>query len=66
MRCVCCNKKLSDYECTAKHAETGAYLDTCMKCLDGLGIPIEGREDFSSSYEESDDFLDEEGEEGAN
>jgi len=33
MKCVCCNKVLSDYEATLKHAETGEYLDTCMECL---------------------------------
>lgn len=33
MKCVCCNKVLSDYEATIKHAETGAYLDTCTECL---------------------------------
>lgn len=39
MRCSCCNKTLSDYEATLRHAETGAFLDTCLRCLDGLGIP---------------------------
>jgi len=33
MRCVCCNKMLSDYEATLKHGETGEYLDTCSSCL---------------------------------
>jgi hypothetical protein len=33
MRCVCCNKMLSDYEATLKHGETGEYLDTCTGCL---------------------------------
>ena len=33
MHCVCCNKVLSDYEATLKHAETGEYLDTCTDCL---------------------------------
>lgn len=33
MHCICCNKVLSDYEATLKHAETGEYLDTCMECL---------------------------------
>lgn len=33
MKCVCCNKALSDYEATLKHGETGEYLDTCMECL---------------------------------
>lgn len=33
MKCVCCDKALSDYEATMKHAETGDYLDTCLECL---------------------------------
>lgn len=33
MKCVCCNKVLSDYEATLKHGETGEYLDTCSECL---------------------------------
>jgi hypothetical protein len=33
MHCTCCNKILSDYEATLKHAETGEYLDTCTECL---------------------------------
>ena len=33
MKCICCNKVLSDYEATLKHAETGEYLDTCTECL---------------------------------
>ena len=36
MRCVCCNKLLSDYEATLKHGETGQYLDTCSSCLDEI------------------------------
>jgi hypothetical protein len=33
MKCICCNKVLSDYEATLKHGETGEYLDTCSECL---------------------------------
>lgn len=55
-RCSCCWKKLNDYELTAKHAETGEYLDTCMKCLSGLGIPIDGREDLNKKDIPEDDL----------
>lgn len=54
MRCVCCNKALNDYESTLKHAETGAYLDICVKCLDGLNIPVVGRKDLNP-FDESND-----------
>lgn len=38
MRCYCCNCNLSDYESVLKHPETNEYLDTCLKCLDEIGI----------------------------
>jgi hypothetical protein len=33
MKCICCNKSLSDYEATLRHAETREFLDTCAECL---------------------------------
>ena len=33
MRCVACNKNLSDFESTRKSAETGEYLDMCNECF---------------------------------
>ncbi len=33
MRCVACNKNLSDFESTRKSAETGEYLDMCNDCF---------------------------------
>jgi len=47
MRCVCCNRNLSDYESTLRHAETNEFLDTCMKCLKDLPIPTKGRSDLN-------------------
>lgn len=32
MRCICCDKRLSDFEATRKHINTGEYLDMCNKC----------------------------------
>jgi len=57
MRCVCCNKNLNDWESTARHAETGEFLDTCRHCLDSLEIPIHGRADLSPD-EDMDEELD--------
>lgn len=54
MRCYCCQRSLNDYESTLKSAQTGSYLDMCMKCLDGLDIETLGREDLSS-FEELDE-----------
>jgi hypothetical protein len=43
-----------------KHAITGEYLNTCKKCLDGLNIPVVGREDLNPEEEITDwDELDE-------
>lgn len=39
MRCVICNKALSDYESTRKVANTGEYLDMCQDCYGVLDIP---------------------------
>ena len=57
MRCACCNRSLNDYESTLRSESTGQFLDMCMRCLDGLGIATQGREDLSP-YEafEQDDF----------
>lgn len=63
MRCVCCNRNLNDYESTLRKAETGEFLDTCLKCLEGLGITTIGRKEFSPyDYveEEYDSFVVEE------
>lgn len=58
MRCCCCDKNLSDWESTARHAETGLFLDTCKKCLEETDIPVFGRKDLDPNYEEEDDFPD--------
>lgn len=55
MRCYCCGRALNDYESTLKSAQSGEYLDTCMKCLDGLDIETVGREDLSMFDEPTDD-----------
>lgn len=55
MRCTCCNRNLSDYESTLRHAITREFLDTCNKCLDGLDIPTMGRPDLAKVVE-ADEF----------
>lgn len=32
MRCVCCDKNLSDFESTRKSVTTNDYIDMCNKC----------------------------------
>lgn len=62
MRCTCCNRNLNDFESTLKSAQTGDYLDTCLKCLEGSGIDTEGRNDLNPYDESSDEDFDETGE----
>jgi hypothetical protein len=47
MRCQCCNKNLTDFESTARHAITGEFLDTCRKCLKDIPVPVQGRQDLN-------------------
>lgn len=54
MRCDCCNVQLNDWEATAKDVG-GRYLDTCKKCLQGLGIAQLGRPDLNPEEEVEDD-----------
>ena len=65
MRCGCCNKRLSDYESTLKHAVTGAYLDTCLSCLSEIAhevpMPVKARKDLVPDmdiYDEVDELTD--------
>ena len=60
MRCGCCNKRLSDYETTLKHAETGHYLDTCMDCLSEIAydVPmlVKDRKDLITSMDNQEEL----------
>lgn len=58
MRCSCCNKNLSDYESTLRHAETLAFLDTCLQCLKEIAIPTMGRSDLNPYERVDDDIFD--------
>lgn len=60
MRCVCCNKNLSDKESTRKAVNTGEYLDMCDGCFSTVAdeFPyIEGH-GHTSHQEDLDDFED--------
>lgn len=51
MHCTVCDKLLSDYESTLKHATYNYYIDTCVKCLKGLSIATVGRDDLLGEQE---------------
>ena len=59
MRCYCCDKNLSDYESTLRSKSTGEYLDTCLKCLQGLEIEYVGNQSLKRKFEEDPGDLDE-------
>lgn len=58
MRCDCCNKRLNDYETTLKSTLTGEYMNTCVKCLDGLPIKTTGRPDLLQIKEVNEEVAD--------
>ncbi len=49
IKCSCCDRFLSDYESTLRHAITREFLDTCNKCLEDLNIPVVGRPDLEKT-----------------
>jgi len=65
MRCVCCNKNLSDKESTRKAVNTGEYLDMCDVCfstvaeefpyIEGHGKGPSGKEEDNIDDEEWND-----------
>lgn len=64
MRCLSCNKILSDFESTRKSALTGEYLDMCNHCFSEIAYDVDTivREDLreDETLDEDDDYEDEE------
>jgi|TARA_R110000787_G_scaffold85148_1_gene181951 hypothetical protein len=49
MRCLACDKNLSDFESTRKHHESGEFIDLCNRCYSTIQNEvndIEEREDL--------------------
>jgi hypothetical protein len=68
MRCLSCDRKLSDYESTRKYASSGSFVDLCNRCFSEVSedIPdIEG-DGFDHVYEEDEDETHSNGLEGFN
>jgi hypothetical protein len=40
MRCLSCNKILSDYESTRKYKETKTFIDLCNTCFSSSDLNI--------------------------
>jgi len=53
MRCLACDKLLTDFEATRKSAETKQYIDLCNYCYQGVSKDIvsEEREDLRNNDE---------------
>lgn len=58
MRCLCCNRNLSDLESTRRHADTGDFLDICNRCLRDIDIPYTERSDLTDVLEDDEDVED--------
>jgi hypothetical protein len=56
MRCLCCNRNLSDAESTARHPINETFLDMCFPCLREIGISPLVREDIEDTVVDYDDF----------
>lgn len=52
MRCYCCDKQLTDYEATLLICSTDEFADTCLKCLEGLGINVKGNSQLKRRHDE--------------
>lgn len=52
MKCLCCDKLLTDYESTRKHAVTGIFIDLCQQCFKSVQadahLPTKDRKDLIS------------------
>lgn len=56
MRCICCDKNLSDFESTRKSIHTNEYLDMCQRCYSTIvrDVPTLEREDLLTNEEKED------------
>ena len=62
MRCLACDKRLSDYESTMK-TESGAFLDLCFRCYQTIrtSVPAKGNPALLHCSDEEETELDSEG-----
>lgn len=65
MRCLSCNKNLTDKEATRKY-ESGAFVDLCDRCIKHVPLPtIENTSCSDTEYEDMIDDPIEENDDGA-
>ena len=51
MRCIACNRALSEFESTRKSSVTGKYLDLCNNCYSEIAKDIHADERDDLRYE---------------
>lgn len=57
MRCLACNKELTDFEATRKYANTREYIDLCNECYKEIkdDIVVDEREDLKNIIDVTDE-----------
>ena len=50
MRCIACDKLLSEFECTRRSIQTGEFMDLCNKCYSNIedDVPALSREELGT------------------
>ena len=48
MRCVGCNKELTDFEATRRYADSEEFIELCNDCFSCTGIKAVERHDLMS------------------
>lgn len=57
MRCVTCDKRLTDFEATRRHAMTNEFLDLCNRCVKDIpNLPTKDRTDLSRETDYDDEY----------
>lgn len=67
MKCLACDKILSDYEATRKYESNGEFVDLCNECLhasDLVNINFMDRPDLSNVEDQTDEIEGDSYEEG--
>jgi protein-arginine kinase activator protein McsA len=61
MRCLSCNKNLTDFESTRKFASTGEFLDLCNRCYSDIQDDVDTivRPELQENEEVDEDDFDE-------
>ena len=60
MKCLACNKSLSDYESTRKYKGTNVYIDLCSACFslsDMTSFPVDDVPGLNTAYSADYDSL---------